>query len=78
MAFDELSTVRLKRALTADDGRHLPAGMNGVIVHVWPAAYEVEVHLDDASDASGSIGSWHLTTARPDDIELVAPPPSTD
>lgn len=76
MAFTEYSTVRLIRALTADDGRALPTGTIGTIVHIWdqdsvPAAYEVEVMIDDPINADGS---WHLTTAQPDDIELVEPP----
>lgn len=80
VTFAEHSVVRLTRALAADDGRHLPAGTRGTIVHVWshdsrPAAYEVEVHFDGPGEDPPS---WHLATARPDDLELVAPPPVDD
>lgn len=73
MALVEYDRVRLVRTLTADDGRELPAGTTGTIVHVWhdgsgPAAYEVEVNIRDASE---DIGSWHLATAAPDDLEAI-------
>lgn len=74
MSIAEHATVRLRRALTADDGRVLDAGCEAVVVDVGcdqngeVIGYMVEAFIKNSSLRAG--GSFHLADAEPSDIEL--------
>lgn len=66
--------IRLRRALTADDGHVLEADSEAAVVHVGRSedgeaiCYIVEAFIEDPKLRAG--GSWHLADAGPSDIEL--------
>lgn len=80
MTIAEHSMVRLRRALTAADGRLLEPGCEGAVVHIGRSSiggtvgYIVEFFIENRSLRAGH--SSHLGTVEPDDIELVDNPTS--
>ena len=76
MPLAEHSPVTTRCELTADDGRTIPAGTLGIIVHIsgeYPRnyGYEVEFHFDDPTTPHGS---WHLASAAPSDVTAAETP----
>lgn len=76
MTLPELATVILRAPKSDEDGRPVPMGSIGTVVHVHgdDEAYEIEVVL---TDDQGAQNDAHLFSATPDEVELTwrpAPP----